>query len=288
MPIARAVTKVLIKGAGEHASGTAHRLWRAGFAVAMTEIAHPTAVRRSVAFCSAVYEGEVVVEGVRAVGYGEDLEPVCNQSSLDEALAGAGFIPVVVDLTGTLRERWRPDVIVDGRIAKRNLDCRLDDAPLVIGLGPGLEAGQDVHVAIETQRGHDLGRIISSGFASPNTGTPGVIAGVSHQRVLRAPAAGILEARRDIGDSLEAGEIVATVALHPVRAETSGVLRGLSHPGLEVRPGQKIGDIDPRGDRAACWTLSDKTRTISGSVLEAILAAGFLPCAGVRTGSSPT
>ncbi len=245
----------------------------------MTELSRPTAVRRSVAFCSAVYEGEIVVEGVRGVGYGQDLRSHLSSPlfGLDAALSGADFIAVVVDPADSLKERWRPDVIVDGRIAKRNLDCRLDDAPLVIGLGPGLEAGRDVHQAIETQRGHDLGRIITSGLASPNTGTPGVIAGVSHQRVLRAPAAGILEARRDIGDAIEAGEILATVAGHPVQAEISGVLRGLAHPGLPVRLGQKIGDIDPRGDRAACWTLSDKTRTISGSVLEAILAAGFLP-----------
>lgn len=257
--------RILIKGAGEMASGTAHRLFRCGFQVVMTELERPTALRRQVSFCSAIYKGRTRVEGVDAVGY-----------RLADAgmLEGFGFqyIPVFVDPEARLREIWRPDVIVDARVAKRNLDNAVGQAPLTIGLGPGLEAGRDVDVVIETARGHDLGRIVRRGFAADNTSVPSAIAGRSAERLLRSPATGELVAFREIGDRVAEGEPVGRVNDCQVVATIDGVIRGLVHPGLRVMRGQKLGDIDPRDDIALCATLSDKARTISGSVLEVILA----------------
>jgi len=251
--------KVLIRGAGEHASGTAHRLFRCGFQVAVTEIPRPTLVRRLVSFGSAVVLGEIEVEGV--VG------------RVGEAGTRA-HVPVVIDPAFETCALWRPDVVVDARILKRNDGNSLTLAPLVIGLGPGIEAGRDVHVVVETNRGHDLGRLIPHGFAAPDTGTPGTISGIAGARVLRAPLAGIVHAMKEIGDPVQKDDIVCTVSGHPVLASTAGVVRGLVFDGTSVPAGLKIGDVDPRGDPTFCRTLSDKTRTISGAVLEAILSLG--------------
>ncbi len=229
----------------------------------MTEVPYPSAVRRPVAFCEAVPDGETVVEDVRAV--------LCPESTILHARDGS-YVPVFVDPSGDLVQDWRPDVVIDGRILKRNLDNHVGQAPLVIGLGPGLVAGKDVDVVIETERGHDLGRIIREGEGRPDTGIPGVIGGYSGQRVLRSPVDGRLEAHAEIGQIVQEGAVVAVIAGRSVVAGVSGVLRGLCRPRLLVQTGQKIGDVDPRGDRASCFTLSDKTRAISGGVLEAILA----------------
>ncbi|MBW2255296.1 MAG: EF2563 family selenium-dependent molybdenum hydroxylase system protein [Deltaproteobacteria bacterium] len=257
--------KVLIKGAGEHSSGTAHRLFRCGFPVVMTELEHPRAVRRTVSFCAAVHHGETEVEGVRAVRY------LPEQAEVLADFDGS-HIPVFVDPTCVLRGIWCPDVIIDGRILKYNLDNAMSDARLVVGFGPGLEAGRDVHFVVETDRGHDLGRIIAEGMAAPDTGVPGDISGRSRERVLRAPAAGILRAEAEIGDLVREGDRLATVDGVPVVSRLTGVLRGLVYPGSWVVEGQKIGDVDHRGARESCFTLSDKTRTISGSALEIVLS----------------
>ncbi len=257
--------KVLVKGAGEQASATAHRLFRAGYRVLMTELARPTAIRRSVAFCSAVYEGVIEIEGVRGV--------LCRVEDVDAQSAGEWtHVPVCVDPTGRLVRAWRPDVVVDGRILKANLDNAPTDAPLVIGLGPGLVAGRDVHYVIETHRGHDLGRIIAEGTTAPDTGRPGDIGGFTTERLLRSPADGVFTSARRIGDRLAAGDIVAHVAGTALRTPIAGVLRGLLWPGLGVTAGFKVADVDPRDDPALCRTLSDKARTISGSVLELVVA----------------
>jgi xanthine dehydrogenase accessory factor len=233
--------------------------------VAMTELLRPTALRRSVSFCAAVFDGVCTVEGVPgrlwSLGEWEELE----QRDLDH-------VPVFVDSEGLLVERWSPDVIVDGRVLKRNDGNSADQASLVIGLGPGLLAGRDVHIVIEMRRGHDLGRAIRSGFSAPDTGIPGPIAGYTVERVLRAPCAGVLETLLEIGQLVSPGDVVCTVAGQPVEAAISGVLRGVVHGGIEVSANLKVGDVDPRGDPAFCFTISDKARTISGSVLEAILS----------------
>lgn len=256
---------VLIKGAGEQASATAHRLFRCGYRVAMTDLERPTAIRRTVAFCTAIYEGEIEVEGVRGV-----------RATAEEVVAGAAdgwpHIPVCVDPASRLVALWRPDVVVDARILKTNLDNRRDDAPLVIGLGPGLVAGRDVHFVVETMRGHDLGRIIANGPSSSDTGEPGEIGGYTHERVVRAPVDGVFTSSRRIGERVASGEVLGSVAGVEMKAQIAGVLRGLLWPGLPVTEGFKVADVDPRGDASMCTTLSDKARIISGSVLEIVVA----------------
>jgi xanthine dehydrogenase accessory factor len=257
--------KVLIKGAGEQASAAAHRLFRCGCRVVMTDLERPTAIRRTVSFCSAVYEREIEIEGVRGVLHRvEDVGALPGRAW--------GHIPVCVDPRARLVALWRPDVIVDARILKTNLDNQCSDAGLVIGLGPGLEAGRDVHYVVETMRGHHLGRIVERGFSQGDTGQPGEIGGYTHERLVRTPVGGVFESRRGIGDLVAAGDLVGCVAGAEVRAGIPGLLRGLAWPGLEVVAGQKIADVDPRGDPSLCRTLSDKARAISGSVLEIVVA----------------
>lgn len=255
--------KVLIRGAGEMATGVAHRLHRCHFRVVMTEIPKPLCIRRKVSFSEAVFDGEQEVEGVKAV--------LIRDPSEVEGVWQRGLIPVIVDPEARCRETIKPDVVVDAILAKRNTGTWRHFAPLVIGLGPGFKAGEDVDVVIETNRGHDLGRVIYRGEAEPNTGVPGEIAGVSVQRVLRAPADGIFCPVKEIGDRVEAGEVVAWVGDVPLRTEISGVIRGLLREGMEVNKGLKSGDVDPRGRRENCFSISDKARAIAGGVLEAIL-----------------
>lgn len=254
--------KVLVLGAGDLASGTAHRLFRSGFTVVLTEVPEPLAVRRAVSFGAAVWDGETVVEGVRA----RRLEP-------GEALPAAlDHVAVVVDPAATLLATFRPAVLVDARLLKRPGATSVDQAPLVVSLGPGAVCGRDAHVVIETNRGHDLGRLIETGAAAPNTGVPGSVGGRAAERVLRAPCAGPVRGLKAIGDLVQAGDVVAEVGGQPVRTPIAGVLRGLLHDGVQARAHLKLADVDPRGDVRACFTISDKSRTVSGAVLEAILA----------------
>lgn len=253
--------KVLILGAGELASAAAHRLFRAGFTVAMTEVGEPLAIRRAVSFCSAVWDGEIEVEGVR----GRRREPgVPLPDKFDH-------VAVVVDPEATLLASWHPEVLVDARLLKRPNATSTAQAPLVVSLGPGAICGRDAHLVVETHRGHDLGRLIETGSASADTGVPGAIAGATAERVLRAPAAGRVRGVRVIGDLVQAGDLVAWVDEEPVRTKIAGVLRGILHDGVAVTSDTKLADVDPRGEIRACFTLSDKSRTISGTVLEAIL-----------------
>jgi xanthine dehydrogenase accessory factor len=254
---------ILVKGAGEMATGVAHRLFRSGFRVCLTEIAEPLAVRRAVSFCEAVFEKEKEVEGVKArlVGGEDEIRRAWTQ----------GWLPLLVDPGANIRNTLKPEVVVDAILAKENLGTLASDAPLVIGLGPGFRAGEDVHVVVETNRGHNLGRIIEQGEAEPNTGVPGNIGGYTWERVLRTPAEGIFRAKKRIGDAVQAGETVAEVDRAPVKAGISGVLRGILRDGIRVQERMKAGDVDPRGSREHCFTISDKARAIAGGVLEAIL-----------------
>lgn len=260
--LGRTVT-VVVKGGGDLASGAAWRLWKCGFRVVVTEIPAPTVIRRKVAFATAVWEGETVVDGVRARRV-EGAEGV-------RATWAEGILPVVVDPEAAIVRELRPDVVVDAILAKRNLGTRITDAPLVIGLGPGFTAGEDVHAVIETMRGHTLGRVIWRGQALPNTGIPGEVGGHAERRVVRAPCAGMFRGVREIGDMVRDGDIVAYVDAEPVRTRLSGVLRGLLHDGLQVHANMKVGDVDPRAEREHCFTISDKALAIAGGVLEAIL-----------------
>lgn len=255
---------VLIKGGGEMASGIAHRLNRCHFKVCMTEISKPRAVRRGVSFSEAVYEGEKTVEGLTAkiVSSYEEIPRAWNDDK----------IPIIVDSETKIKEFLKPDVLVDAIVAKKNLGTKRTDAPLVIALGPGFYAGRDVHLVVETNRGHNLGRVISEGDAEKNTGIPGVIAGFSVERVLRAPTDGQLSTANGIGDSVEPGEILALIDGFPVEAKIKGVIRGFLRSGSEVWNGMKIGDIDPRGIKEYCYTISDKARAVAGGLLEGILS----------------
>lgn len=253
---------VIIKGAGDLATGIAHRLFRSGFAVVMTELALPTVIRRTAAFAEAVFTGQTAVEEVMAV-----------RTELADVLQviERGQIPVVVDPQGQVVSRYKALAVVDAILAKKNTGTKLADAPIVIGVGPGFTAGQDVHAVVESKRGHYLGRLITKGSALPNTGVPGDIGGYTRERILRAPCQGIFTEVARIGDEVLAGDIVAYVENQPVKATITGILRGLLHDQLMVQEGMKIGDIDPRCIHEHCFSISDKARAIGGGVLEAIL-----------------
>ncbi len=245
------------------ATGVVHRLAYSGFCTCITEIPEPLAVRRPVAFCEAVFEGQKEVEGLKAIR-------VNGKGEILRAWEG-GKVPLVIDPEGSIRDVLNPDVVVDAILAKRNTGTFIGHAPLVIGLGPGFYAGKDVHCVIETNRGHHLGRVIEEGEAEPDTGIPGETSGYTWERVLRAPTSGRFKGIKQIGDRVEAGEIIAEVDGVSVDSKISGVLRGILHDGLSVRGGMKVGDVDPRGIREHCFTISDKARAIGGGVLEAIL-----------------
>jgi len=255
---------ICIKGAGEMASAVAWRLHQANFhRIFMLEVPRPLAVRRRVSFCEAIYDGRQTIEGITAV-----------QSSNPHGVTAAwkkSHIAVLVDPEGMFIPALEPDVVIDAILAKRNLGTHLTQAPLVIGLGPGFEAGRDVHTVIETNRGHDLGRIITRGRAEPNTGIPGRIAGFAARRVLRAPGPGVFETTARIGQLIKAGDVVGSVTRRNVSAQIDGILRGLVRSGTRVTAQMKLGDIDPRGKASYCDTISDKARSISGSVLEVVL-----------------
>lgn len=254
---------VLVKGAGDLATGVAHRLKKCGFDIVMTEIKEPTTVRRTVAFSQAVYDKEVEVEGVRAV-------LVNNIDEINENIK-AGNISIIIDEEAKIISEISPDVVVDAIIAKRNIGTTIKDAPIVIALGPGFEAGVDCHLVIETKRGHYLGKVISEGKAIPNTGIPGNIGGHTVGRIIRATDDGIIKPVAKIGDYVKEGEIVAYVGNTPVYASISGIVRGMLQDGIRVFKGMKSGDIDPRCEKEHCFTISDKARSIGGGVLEGIL-----------------
>ena len=254
---------VVVRGAGDLASGVINRLVRCGFKVVATEREQPTVIRRMVAYASAVFEGAVRIEGVEAVKAADLAEA--------QAALSAGKVPVLIDSSGQAICELRPDFVVDAIIAKKNLGTSMDMAPVVIGLGPGFTAGKDVHAVVESKRGHNLGRVILDGSAEPDTGKPGTVCGYSAERVVRALADGVINTIAEIGDRVQGGQTVAYVDGVPVTVQIGGVLRGLIHSGLYVTSGMKIGDVDPRGRREYCFSISDKARAIAGGVLEAML-----------------
>jgi xanthine dehydrogenase accessory factor len=255
--------KLLVRGGGDLASGVVYRLHRAGMQVMVVELPQPLVIRRAVAFASAVYEGTVEIDGIAGR----------QVTSLVDALAAMERkqVPVLVDPQGEMIGEWQPTVVVDAILAKKNLGTKISHAPIVIGLGPGFEAGVDVHAVVETKRGHYLGRVLLEGKAAPDTGIPGEVMGHTVERVLRAPQAGVIHASKQIGDAVKAGDAVALVDGSPVVAQIGGVIRGLLADGLTVTEGMKVGDVDPRGVRDHCFTISDKALAIGGGVLEAVL-----------------
>lgn len=267
---------IIVRGAGDISTGTLHRLLKAGFRILALENTHPSAIRRKVAFSEAVYDGTTVVEGITAV----------RVSSMTEAEAAwnGGKLPVLVDPKGECIVFLKPAVVVDAILAKTNLGTKKDMAPLTIALGPGFEAGRDVHYVVETMRGHDLGRVIEKGFAAPDTGIPGIIGGYGAERVIHSPAAGTFRMLHDIGSMVTAGGEIGRIISEadggaeeiPVRTEITGILRGVIRDGYPVTRGFKLADVDPREEELKnCFTISDKARCIAGSVLE-------LVCRGMR------
>ncbi|MCP4721535.1 MAG: EF2563 family selenium-dependent molybdenum hydroxylase system protein [Desulfobacteraceae bacterium] len=255
---------IAIKGGGEMATGVATTLFQANFKhIFMMEIENPRAVRRRVSFCEAVHEGTATVEGVKA-------KKVVGIDGIRSAWE-SNCIPVLVDPDWNTIKVIHPHVVVDGIIAKKNLGTDSSQAPLVIGLGPGFEAGGDVHMVIETNRGHNLGRVILEGSPEPNTGIPGSIGGFTRERVLRAPCSGIFKSFLTLGASINKNDVIGHVDNQPVVAQINGILRGLIKNPARVKERLKIGDIDPRGNTEYCTTVSEKVRAVGGSVLQAIL-----------------
>lgn len=261
---------IIVRGAGDLATGTIHRLWVAGFRVLALEAEHPAAIRRQVALSEAVYEGRVTVEGMTGV-------LVENREQMQQVW-DAGEVPVLVDSQGKSIRQLKPQIVVDAIIAKKNLGTNRKMAELTVALGPGFTAGEDVDIVIETKRGHNLGRIIRSGQAVPNTGIPGNIGGYAKERVIHADAQGILKNVHKIGDIVTQGEEIAYIQTSseclPVHATIAGIIRGLIRDGYPVTQGFKIADIDPRQEELCnCFTISDKARCIAGSVLEVVCSA---------------
>lgn len=256
--------KIWIRGAGDLATGIALRLYRSGFDIVMSDIAVPTTVRRTVAFSPAVYTGEASVEGITG--------KLCENISMIDTVMESGCIPVIVDPSGETMKEYKPDIIVDAIIAKTNIGTKITDADIVIGVGPGFEAGVDCHAVVETKRGHNLGRVLWSGSAYPNTGVPGNIGGYTVERIIRATADGVFKAKVNIGDYVKAGDLLAYCDETPVYANIDGIVRGLLQDGVKVKTGMKSGDVDPRAEREYCFSVSDKASAIGGGVLEAILS----------------
>jgi len=253
---------VVIRGGGDLATGAVQRLMTAGFAVIVLELQQPLALRRTVSVASAVLEGKVNVDGIEAVLVGS------AAAAVEAAHTGVAAVLISPELPTFVSP---PSILVDARVAKRNLDTDIDQAPLVVGLGPGFSAGLDCDAVVETMRGHRLGRVIWDGAAADDTGIPGQVGGIGAQRVVRAPGDGTVSWTVEIGDMVDAAQQIGVVGEANVKAPIAGAVRGLIAPGHQAQTGLKIGDIDPRGDRSACFEISDKARLVGGGVLEAVL-----------------
>lgn len=252
----------IVRGGGDLATGIIYRLWKAKYAVLSLEITAPLVVRRTVSVASAVFDGSIIIEDMQAV----------RIDSMNDFTYNRDRISVLVDPEGESIRKLKPDLLVDAIMAKHNLGTKKGMAPIVIAIGPGFSAPEDVDAVIETKRGHYLGRVIRNGSAIPNTGVPGLISGYTVERLLRAPAEGHLVPEKNIGDAVMPGDVVAYVGGFPVCSKIEGILRGLIHPKVQVKKGLKIGDVDPRGDRKHCFSIADKALAIAGGVLEVIMS----------------
>lgn len=255
---------IVVRGGGDIASGAIQKLYRSGFKVLVLETETPSAIRRKVAFCEAVYEKEIEIEGIKA-------RLVANDEEVQDCW-DSDIVPVMIDSRGKVIERLKPLAVVDGILAKQNFGTKRSMAPITIALGPGFSAPEDMDIVIETMRGHNLGRIIEEGRASENTGVPGIIAGFGIERVIYSDYSGVITNIEKIGNVVEKGDVIAVVGDNEIYASISGVLRGIIRDGYKVKKGLKIADIDPRiSEKDNCFTISDKARNIGGAVLESIL-----------------
>lgn len=256
----------VVRGGGDLATGVIYRLWKAHFRILILEIEYPTVVRVNISAANAVFTGAADIEGmqVKKINSFRDFDASCEA------------VQITVSSGTEAIEILKPEVLVDAIMAKRNIGTRKDMAPIVIGLGPGFTAPFDVHAAVETKRGHFLGRTIYRGSPEPNTGIPGIVNGCGTERLLRAPCEGFLRPMNCIGDCVCKGEIVAYIGDEPVVSQIDGIIRGLIHSSVYVRKGMKIGDVDPRKDLNSCFTISDKALAVGGGVLEAVMYLGGL------------
>jgi xanthine dehydrogenase accessory factor len=252
----------IVRGGGDLATGIIYRLWKARYKILCLETELPLTVRGPVSAATAVFEGRHVVEDMPAVLIG----------SLDEWEDHT--VVVLVDPEGKSIGQVGPDLVVDAIMAKCYTGTNRTMAPLVLAIGPGFSAPDQVHGVVETKRGHYLGRLITDGMAIPNTGIPGMEMGYTVERLLRAPADGHVTPVRQIGDHVETGDVVAIVNKCEVHSQIKGVLRGLIHPKVPVTKGLKIGDVDPRDERSHCFSITDKALAIAGGVLEAVMSFG--------------
>ena len=259
---------IIVRGGGDLATGTIYKLKKCGFPVLILEVSNPSAIRRNVAFCEAVYQGTQTVEGMSC--------SLAGSLAQAQQFLAEGKLTALVDPKGEAISALKPLAVVDGILAKKNLGTNRNMAPITVALGPGFTAGEDVDAVIETKRGHNLGRVLWHGAAAPNTGIPGIIGGYGKERVIHCPAKGIVRNIRHITDMVSRGEVIAVVETEngsvPVTATLDGILRGLIRDGYPVTEGFKMADIDPRAEEYEnCFTISDKARCIAGGVLEAIL-----------------
>jgi len=272
---------ILVRGGGDLATGVIHRLFRCGYYVLILESDHPSAIRRYVAFSEAVYDKVTEVEGVgcRRIFWDEEKDPsACDLFKSCEECWKTEEIPLLTDPEGKCIPHLHPAVVIDGILAKKNLGTNRAMASLTVGMGPGFTAGEDVDYVVETMRGHNLARILSEGQALPNTGVPGIIAGVGKERVIHSPADGVMRNISRIADLVEKDQVIAMVGETPVKATISGVVRGLIRDGYPIFKGMKIADIDPRAEQKKnCYTISDKARCLAGSVVEILLSNRVLP-----------
>lgn len=264
----------MVLGGGDLASGVIYRLARSGFRPVVLELARPLLLRRPVCFGDAIYQGRVSIEGIEAQKL--IIEQRADGARQIQDLHAKGIIPVVVDEQSEMIDWYQPDIVIDARMCKKNLGINRSKAALVIGMGPGFTAGEDCHAVIETNRGHYLGRIYYEGTAEADTGIPGEVSGQGKARVLRAPADGYVISPFMIGDMIPKDEVIAQVNDGVIVAPFDGVLRGLIHPSVFVSKGLKVGDLDPRGNPEHCFSISDKSLSVGGAVLEAILSSALL------------
>jgi len=255
--------KIWVRGAGDIATGVAFRLYKSGFSVVMSDLPIPTSIRRTICFSEAIINGTTQVEDVTA-GFAKDAQAA-------EKLLDEGKIAVLADPEGAEARKLEPVAVIDAILAKKNLGTKMDDAAVVVGVGPGFTAGKDCHAVVETMRGHTLGRVYYAGPAAADTGVPGNIGGFTLERILRAPCAGVFQGVKKIGDQVKEGEICAYVDGQPMKTRLSGVLRGLLPDGLTVYEGMKSGDVDPRCEVSHCYKISDKALAVGGGALEAVL-----------------
>jgi len=254
--------KILLKGGGDLATGIGYRLNRAGFKLLVIEKPEPTAIRRTVSFASAIYQDNIEIEGVKAMKINSPRELKLSWSK--------NKVPVTTTDQTALLTSFQPDIIIDGRMLKESTDQTIDEASLVIGIGPGFKINQNCNLAVETNRGHHLGRVIYEGSTAKNTGSPGNVNGYTDERVIHAPEAGIFQSDYQIGQKIKSGAIIGKINNKPLKAEIDGVIRGLLKPGIKITAGTKLADIDPRSKKDYCYYISDKALAIAGGVLEAI------------------